>query len=68
MLLEVTALVGAGVDAKEIEAKVARALGMADDGGALETVGDVMRRPDAADTHDLALGDIPLGGGHRGAQ
>jgi len=54
MLLEVTALVGAGVDAKEIEAKVAQALGMADDGGALETVGDIVRRPaDAADTHDL---------------
>jgi hypothetical protein len=53
LLLEVTALVGAGVDAKEIEAKVTRALRMADEGVAWETVGEIVRRPDGAATDDL---------------
>jgi len=53
LLLEVTALGGAGVDAKEIEAKVARALLMAGDGGAWERVGELVRRLDGAATDDL---------------
>src|SRR5579859_4585702 len=51
MLLEVTALMGARVDAKEIEVKVARALRMAGNGTALERVGEVVRRPDGAATN-----------------
>jgi hypothetical protein len=53
MLLEVTALVGARVDAKEIETKVAQASRMADDGAAAETVGEIVSRPDGAVTDDL---------------
>lgn len=53
MLLEVTALVGARIDAKEIGAKMARAVRMTGDAPASEIVGEVVRRPDCADTDDL---------------